>query len=183
MIFSNSYFKMLIEGCLYEEKYKVLCHILENMKNTFGNVKIFTGCRSQALYERLEGRFSHLQIYENFDESIKYVISDLVIFDDDFCLEKDRMTISYFHHRSRTKEISIMYFSLSYCDVPKNIRNDLNYCVIKTLRGHRVFINEHISSSEELKRLRKVFLQKKKNDYIFIDLDKPTGKRFKYIYL
>lgn len=193
-------FRMLVVGSSGAGKTQVVCHILEKMKNTFGNIKIFTRNKSEPIYEWLEDKIpsTHLQICENLndlpslskskDGTIKGFDSDLqhlVIFDD-LCLEKDQSGIAEYFIRSRkiAKGISLMYLTQSYYKVPKTIRINLNYCVIKKLacmRDLNMIMSEYNLGIEK-DRMLKIYkyCTLKKTDFLFLDLDAPPEKRFRH---
>ena len=170
------------------------------MKDTFGNIKIFTRNKSEAIYEWLEKKIpaTHLQIYESLndlpslqkdkDGNVKAFDKDLqhLIVFDDLCLEKDQSKIAEYFIRSRkiAKGISLMYLTQSYFKVPKTIRINLNYVILKKLSSTRdlnlIMSDYNLGISREKMMEVYKYCTNKKTDFLMLDLDNDVEKRYRH---
>jgi hypothetical protein len=193
-------FRMLIVGASGSGKTQLIVHILNKMKDTFGNIKIFTRNKSEPIYEWMEKKIpsTHLQIYENLsdlpslqkdkDGNVKGYEKDiqhLVVFDD-LCLEKDQSKLAEYFIRSRkiAKGVSLMYLTQSYFKVPKTIRINLNYVILKKLSSTRdlnlIMSDYNLGiTKEKLMQIYK-YCTNKKTDFLLLDLDNEVENRYRH---
>ena len=193
-------FRMGIIGASGSGKTQLVVHILEKAKNTFGNIKIFTRNKDEPIYQYLEKKLpaSHLQIYEGlsklpslskdkdgkidgFDKDLQH----LVVFDD-MVMEKDQTRIFEYFIRARkiAKGVSLMYLSQSYFGVPKVIRVNLNYLILKklsSLRDLNLIMSEYNLglSRDKMMEVYK-YCTNEKTNFLMCDLDNVMEKRFRH---
>lgn len=193
-------FRMLIVGSSGAGKTQLVVFLLSKMKDTFGNIKIFTRNRDEAIYKYLEKKIpsSHLQIYEGlkdlpnlakdkngdvtgFDKKLQH----LVIFDD-LVLEHDQSKIAEYFIRARkiAKGVSLMYLTQSYFKTPKTIRINLNYVILKKLSSTRdlnlIMGDYNLGvTKEKLLEVYKYSTNAKTN-FLLLDLDNVSEKRFRH---
>ena len=193
-------FRLGIIGASGSGKTQIVVHILEKMKNTFGNIQIYTRNKDEPIYNYLEKKIpaSHLQIYEGLsklptlakdkENNVKGFDKDLqhlVVFDD-LVLEKDQSRISEMFIRGRkiAKGISIIYLSQSYFGVPKIIRVNLNYLILKklsSLRDLNLIMSEYNLglSRDKMMEVYK-YCTNEKTNFLLCDLDNVMEKRFRH---
>jgi energy-coupling factor transporter ATP-binding protein EcfA2 len=193
-------FRMLIVGSSGAGKSQLIVHILNKMKNTFGNIKLFCRNKDEPIYNYINDKIpsTHLQIYEGLDKlpslskdkngEIKEFDKDLqhlVIFDD-LVLEKDQSRICEYFIRARkiAKGISIMYLTQSYFGVPKTIRINLNYMILKklsSLRDLNLIMSDYNLGIDKNKLLSIYeYCTDKTTDFLLLDLDNTADKRYRH---
>ena len=194
-------FRMLIVGASGAGKTQLVVYILNKMKDTFGNVKIFTRNKDEPIYKFLQQKIKgdQLQIYEGLkdlppldaklekpqDNGFDPKLQHLVVFDD-LVLMKDQSRIEEYFIRARkiAKGISLMYLTQSYFRVPKTIRLNLNYVIIKKLSSQRdlnLMMTEYSlgCSKEWLLKVYK-YCTAEKTNFLLLDLDTDISNRFRH---
>jgi hypothetical protein len=110
-------------------------------KGTFISVDIITANKDEPLYKWLETEFKGFTIKEgivntplldDFDKQYNH----LVVWDD-LVLEKNQKIIEQYYLRARKQNVSVIYLSQSYYDIPKFIRKNCNYLVLLNLNGSK----------------------------------------------
>ena len=134
----NLPFRMLFIGGSGAGKTQTLMNLIRIMNGTFNNIHIITKNRDEPLYNYLESKVdTGLTITEGIDSA-----PDLDNFDkkeqtlivmDDLVLEKNQKQLEQYFIRARKLNCSLVYLSQSYFAVPKMIRMNLNYLIIKRL--------------------------------------------------
>jgi len=134
----NLPFRMLIIGGSGAGKTQTLMNLIRIMNGTFNNIHIITKNKDEPLYNYLESKVdTGLFITEgidsapNLDDFDKKEQSLIVM--DDLVLEKNQKQLEQYFIRARKLNCSLVYLSQSYFDVPKMIRMNLNYLIIKRL--------------------------------------------------
>ena len=183
-------FRMLIIGNSGAGKTQTLLNIIHNMDNTFNNIFIITKNKDEPLYNFLEEKLGNkgLKISEginhapNLDEDIDKDDQTLIVMDD-LVLEKDQHLLEEYFIRARKLNCSLIYISQSYYRVPRIIRQNLNYLIIKqvsSLKDLYRIMGEYTLGVEkpELKKLYENSTQQKQ-DFLLVDLDAPLQDRFR----
>lgn len=110
-------------------------------KGTFLTVHIITANKDEPLYKWLETEHKGFIIKEgientppldDFDKSYNH----LVVWDD-LVLEKNQKVIESYYLRARKQNVSVIYLSQSYYDIPKFIRKNCNYLILLNLNGSK----------------------------------------------
>jgi hypothetical protein len=94
---------------------------------------------------------------------------------DDLVLEKYQAKIEEYYIRCRKLNISVIYTSQSYFAIPKIIRQNVSYIIIKQVsssRNLKLIANEY-SLGLESKQLKKVydFCTQEKFQFLMVDVD------------
>ena len=189
----NLPFRMLIIGGSGAGKTQTLMNLIRVMNGTFNNIHIITKNKDEPLYNYLESKVdTGLSITEgidsapNLDEFDKKEQSLIVM--DDLVLEKNQKQLEQYFIRARKLNCSLVYLSQSYFAVPKMIRMNLNYLIIKrlnTLQDLFRMLREYTLgvSKEALVDLYQHSIQDNKQDFLLVDLDSEPKDRFRFNFL
>jgi len=107
---------------------------------------------------------------------------------DDLVLEKNQKKLEQYFIRARKLNCSLVYLSQSYFAVPKMIRMNLNYLIIKrlnTLQDLFRMMREYSLgvSKDVLVDLYQHSIQDNKQDFLLVDLDSEPKDRFRFNFL
>jgi len=189
----NLPFRMLIIGGSGAGKTQTLMNLIRVMNGTFNNIHIITKNKDESLYNYLESKVdTGLTITEGIDSA-----PDLDEFDkkeqslivmDDLVLEKNQKQLEQYFIRARKLNCSLVYLSQSYFGVPKMIRMNLNYVIIKrlnTLQDLFRMMREYSLgvSKDVLVDLYQHSIQDNKQDFLLVDLDSEPKDRFRFNFL
>ena len=189
----NLPFRMLIIGGSGAGKTQTLMNLIRVMNGTFNNIHIITKNKDEPLYNYLESKVdTGLSITEgidsapNLDEFDKKEQSLIVM--DDLVLEKNQKQLEQYFIRARKLNCSLVYLSQSYFGVPKMIRMNLNYLIIKrlnTLQDLFRMMREYSLgvSKDVLVDLYQHSIQDNKQDFLLVDLDSEPKDGFRFIFL
>ena len=182
-------FRMLIIGGSGAGKTQTFMNILHNFGNTFQNIYIITKNKDEPLYNYLESKTSKdgLQILEGIDNA-----PDLDSFDkeeqtlivmDDLVLEKNQKQLEQYFIRARKLNCSLIYISQSYYAVPRLIRQNLTYLVIKKLNtlSDLFRIMREYSLGVDKNQLKDIYetATVTKQDFLLVDLEEDPQNRFR----
>lgn len=183
-------FRMLIIGNSGAGKTQTLLNIIHNMDSTFNNIFIITKNKDEPLYNFLEAKLGDkgLKISEgvenapDLDADISKEDQTLIVMDD-LVLEKNQSSLEEYFIRARKLNCSLIYISQSYYRVPRIIRQNLNYLIIKqvsSLKDLYRIMGEYTLGVEKpaLKKLYENSTQQKQ-DFLLVDLDAPLSDRFR----
>lgn len=140
------YMSMCIVGCSGSGKTNILLNIIHKMSNTFNFIRIFTANKHEPLYELLEKKIEkpYLEIFEGIEEFNNYNVDNLekgqyLFVFDDMVNERHQEKICDMYKRGRklaNKEgASVVYLSQSWYDIPKFIRKNTSYIILKKING------------------------------------------------
>ena len=133
-------FRMIICGSSGSGKTQTLMSLIYNMPDTFENIFIATKNKDEPLYNYVEEKLGKkgLKIYEidkdglpDLDKLDKTQQTLLVM--DDLVGEKNQKPMEQYFLRARKKNCSLVYITQSYYAVPKMIRNNMTYLIIKQI--------------------------------------------------
>jgi hypothetical protein len=196
----NHPFRMVIVGASGAGKTQLVVHILSKMRNTFTNVHIYTKNKDEPIYQWLEEKIeTGLIIKEGLDDvpSLqkdkngvikgfeKADEQSLIIFDD-VVLEKDQSKIEQMFIRGRkiAGGISIMYLTQSYFKVPKTIRINCTYIILKKLASTRdlqlVLSDYNLGVTKDTLLELYKYCTRIKEDFMLLDLDAIPEERFRH---
>lgn len=186
----NLPFRMLIIGGSGAGKTQTLLNIMKVMENTFQNIHIITKNKDEPLYNFLEDKLGKegLTISEgissapNLDDFNKKEQSLIVM--DDLVLEKNQSVLEQYFIRARKLNCSLIYISQSYFAVPKVIRQNLNYLVVKRLNTLQDLfrIMREYSLGIDKKTFQDIYehaIRDNKQDFLLIDIDAEPKDRFR----
>jgi hypothetical protein len=183
-------FRMLIIGGSGAGKTQTFLNILHNFGDTFNNIYIITKNKDEPIYNYLEDKLGDkgLQITEgiasavdldslNKDEQTLIVLDDLV-------LEKNQKSLEEYFIRARKLNCSLIYISQSYFAVPRMIRQNVTYLVIKRLNTLKDLfrILQEYSLGVDKKELKEIYdsaTKDNKQDFLLVDLEESPENRFR----
>ena len=181
---------MLIAGKSGSCKTSTLLSIIYNMPDTFEKIVIVCKSKAEPLYEYLEDKFKKdgsvkimefkdgLPDIDKFDKETQR----LLVFDD-LVNEKDQKLICEAFIRLRKKNASLIYITQSYYAVPKLIRNNLTYIIIKqlsSLKNLTMIMNEY-SLGIDKKMMKEMYDDSTRDrmGFLMLDLEGDKEKRFR----
>lgn len=176
-------FRMCCIGNSGSGKTNVCLDIMHKMSNTFRSIIICCKSKEEPLYEYLEKKIpeglTFIEILSKADyPDITEVEPDTLIIFDDLCLEKDQSKIAEFFIRGRKKNISCIYISQSYFCIPKVIRSQCNYIILKKINSVRdlSMILADFPLDIKLDQLKDIYSEATKSfqDFLLIDVNNNT---------
>ena len=193
-------FRLVCVGSSGAGKTQLVVHILSKMRNTFTNVYIYTKNKDESIYQWLEEKIeTGLTIKEGLDEVPnlqkdkngvikgfeKADEQSLCVFDD-VVLEKDQSRIEQMFIRGRkiAGGISIMYLTQSYFKVPKTIRINCTYIILKKLASTRdlnlILSDYNLGVTKDTLLELYKYCTRIKEDFMLLDLDAVPEDRFRH---
>ena len=185
-------FRMLICGNSGSGKTSTLMNLIYNMPDTFKEIIICCKSKSEPLYEYLEDKFrkdKSVKIMEFGKDGLPDIdkmdkeTQRLLVFDD-LVNEKDQKQICEAFIRARKKNASLCYLSQSYYAVPKMIRNNLTYIIIKQLSSLKnlTMIMREYALGVDNKKMKEIYDDATGNNkmgFLMLDLEGEPSKRFR----
>ena len=183
-------FRMLIVGNSGSGKTSTLLNLIYNMSDTFEEIIIVCKSKSEPLYEYLEDKYAKdksIKIIEFKDglpdiDKMNKEQQRLLVFDD-LVNEKNQSVICEAFIRARKKNCSLCYLSQSYYGVPKMIRNNLTYIIIKQLSSLKNLtrIMREYSLGVDKKDMKEMYddSTRDKQSFLMLDLEGDKDKRFR----
>lgn len=184
-------FRMMIVGSSGAGKSTLVLELIHRMNNTFGNIVLCCANKEEPLYKYLRTKIKpeQLQIYEGYEnipdmDSFDKDLQHLIIFDDLVLSRKqDRIEEYFIRGRKIAKGISMIYLTQSYFKVPKIIRLQCNYIILKKLsstKDLKMIMNDFSlgCDKDELLELYKYCTQEK-SDFLLVDIDEEMPHRFR----
>jgi ABC-type dipeptide/oligopeptide/nickel transport system ATPase component len=181
---------MLIVGNSGSGKTSTLLNLIYNMPDTFEEIIIVCKSKSEPLYEFLEDKYAKdksIKIIEFKDglpdiDKMNKEQQRLLVFDD-LVNEKNQTVICEAFIRARKKNCSLCYLSQSYYGVPKMIRANLTYIIIKQLSSLKnlTMIMREYSLGVDKKEMKDIYedATSDKMGFLLLDLEGPKEKRFR----
>ena len=176
-------FRMLVVAASGGGKTNFLCELIHRFSGTFEEIIICVRTKHEPLYELLEKKGQGLiKFYENKVpdiEEFKDKLVRLVVFDDLILSKSLNAIIGEYYVRSRKYNMSCVYLSQSYYMVPKLIRMNCNYLVLKKLGSNKdiaYILREYALdlTKEELLRLyQQCTSDAQKLGFLMIDMQNP----------
>ena len=187
-------FRIGIIGASGSGKSNTVLNIVSQFSGTFNRIIIFTKNKVEPLYQFLEAKIPHkdeLEIFEGLDELNKMNLDKdfkgqtLIIFDD-MVLEKDQHQIEQLFIRGRKlgDGVSLCYLSQSYFGIPRKIRLQLNYLILRKVPSMRdiVSILRECSLSINKDQLMKLYnnaVTKSITNFLLIDFNVDPEMQFR----
>jgi hypothetical protein len=175
-------------------KSNTVLNIISTMNQTFNTIEIFCRCKSEPLYDYLQTKIdpSMLTIYEGLQELNKRDLNEyyktkgasLVIFDD-LCLERDQSKIAELAIRGRKigNGVSIIYISQKYFKIPKEVRGQLNYIILKKISGKgdlsRILSDTSLGASKDQLLNMYKYCTQEPTSFLLIDLETSQDKTYR----
>jgi ABC-type dipeptide/oligopeptide/nickel transport system ATPase component len=184
-------FRMIIAGNSGSGKTQTLLNLLYNMPDTFEKIFVVTKNKDEPLYNYLEDKLGKdgLSIKEGITElpdldALDKEQNNLIVLDDlvNEPTKQQRPVCDYFI-RARKKNCSIIYISQSFYAVPKLIRDNISYLIIKQVSSMKnlTMICRECSLGIEKKELKRIYddATQSKQDFLLIDLEGDKDERFR----
>lgn len=187
-------FRIGIIGASGSGKSNTVLNIIAQFSETFNRIIIFTKNKVEPLYQYLELKIpqkDELEIFEGLDELNKMKLDTefkgqtLIIFDD-MVLEKDQSQIEQLFIRGRKlgDGVSLAYLSQSYFGIPRKIRLQLNYLILRKVPSMRdiVSILRECSLSvnkDQLIKLYNLAVTKSITNFLLIDFNVDPEQQFR----
>lgn len=180
-------FRMCIIGPSGSRKTTMLIEMIKRMKDTFLMIVVCCKSRHEPLYDYLATLIPNDQLMffegvENIPPVDEFKNSDqtLIVFDD-LVTSKNQREISEFYVRARKYNVSCVYLSQSYFSIPKIIRLQCNYIVIKKLgskKDLRMILNDN-SLGIDMDDLEEIYNYATNNPFYFllIDVDENNERK------
>ena len=186
----NVPFRMLIIGGSGAGKTQTFMNILHNFGNTFQNIYIITKNKDEPIYNYLMDKTGKdgLEVLEGLKSAPDLDTLDkeeqTLIVMDDLVLERNQHQLEQYFIRARKLNCSLIYISQSYYAVPKMIRQNLTYLVIKRLNtlSDLFRIMREYSLGVDKTQLKKIYessTSANKQDFLLVDLDADPKDRFR----
>jgi ABC-type dipeptide/oligopeptide/nickel transport system ATPase component len=165
-------------------KTTTMIEIIHRMSGTFCEIIIVCKSKNQPLYQLLEEKCGDgVQFFENECPDIE-LFNDkqprLVIFDDIICDKKMQDPIGKFFVRGRHYLLTVCYLSQNFYSVPKLIRQQWNYIILKKVgsdKDCKLIVKEfglELSANELVKLYKEC--TKEKGDFLMVDLEDDQFK-------
>jgi ABC-type dipeptide/oligopeptide/nickel transport system ATPase component len=184
-------FRMIIAGSSGSGKTQTLLNLLHNMPNTFEKIRIITKCKAEPIYEWLEDKMKDFdfKIEEGIGslpdlDSLDKTVNNLIVLDDLVNESaKAQRPICDYVIRCRKKNCSLIYISQSYYAVPKLIRDNINYLILKQVSSMKnlTMIMRECSLGIDKKQLKEIYedATKDKQTFLLLDLEGPKDQTFR----
>jgi ABC-type dipeptide/oligopeptide/nickel transport system ATPase component len=182
---------MIIAGGSGSGKTQTLLSVLHIMSSTFSKVFIITKNKDEPLYKYLEDKYKDdgLSVKEGIHElpdldTLNKEENTLVVLDD-MCNEnlKLQRPVCDFAIRCRKLNCSLIYISQSYYQVPKLIRDNINYLILKQVSSMKnlTMIVRECSLGIDKKQLKNIYddATENKQSFLLIDLEGDKLHRFR----
>jgi type IV secretory pathway VirB4 component len=183
-------FRLIICGSSGSGKTQTLMSLIYNMPDTFENIYICTKNKDEPLYNYIDEKLGKkgLKITEidkdglpDLDKLNKEQQTLIVM--DDLVGEKNQKPMEQYFLRARKKNASLVYITQSYYAVPKMIRNNMTYLIIKQISSMKnlTMIAREFDlglSKETLTNMYKDATKEKQN-FLMMDLEAPPAERFR----
>jgi hypothetical protein len=182
-------FRLLIIGGSGAGKTQTFLNLLHNFGSTFQNIFIITKNKDEPLYNYLEDKLGTqgLTINEGINNAPK--LDDLdkdeqtLIVMDDLVLEKNQRQLEEYFIRARKMNASLIYIAQSYYAVPRMIRQNLTYLIIKRLNtlGDLFRIMREYSLGVDKDQLKRIYdnATDTKQNFLLVDLEEEPQNRFR----
>jgi hypothetical protein len=168
-------------------KTQFLCELLHQMSGTFEKIVICLRTTNEPLYEMLQKRLGEgIEFHENAVPDIdefKDKRPRLIAFDDLILDRGLQSRIAEYYIRARKYNISCVYLAQSYFGIPKIIRQQFGYIILKKLGSMKDIKNiiRENSLDVDIDELTKIYRRCTKDKLEFLMLDLVNDK-YKYRY-
>ena len=183
-------FRMIICGSSGSGKTQTLLSLIYNMPDTFENIFICLKLKDEPLYLYIDEKLGKkgLKILE-YDKDGLVDLDKLnkeqqtLIVMDDLIGVKNQRPMEEFFLRARKKNCSLIYISQSYYAIPKMIRNNMTYLIIKQISSMKnlTMISREFDVDLTKETLVKMYndATKDKQNFLLMDLESPPSERFR----
>jgi hypothetical protein len=182
--------RMIICGRTGSAKTQTVMNLIKVMADTFEKIYIITKNSDEPIYNWLKDKYhdsKEIEVREGvenlpeIDKLDKDVQSLLIM--DDLVGEKNQKPMEQYFLRGRKKNCSMIYITQSYYAVPKMIRNNMSYLIIKQVANMKnlTMIARECSLGLDKKQLTDIYKHatEKIHDFLLIDLEGDPKHRFR----
>jgi hypothetical protein len=179
-------FRMIVVAASGGGKSNFLCELIHATSGTFEEIIICTRCKDEPLYNMLEKKLKGgVRFYESqippIDEFKGDKAQRLICFDDLILSRSLQANIGEYFIRSRKYNISCVYLSQSYFAIPKIVRLQAGYIVIKkipSMKDLKLIVREYSLglSMDQLMDLYKSIVATGTLEFLMIDTINPKYK-------
>lgn len=156
-------------------KTNVLMQFLSLTTDTFDNIVICTRNKDEPLYNLLQDKIPDITFYESEVPDIEEFNGSkmsLIVFDDLVLDKQLNIKISEYFIRGRKRNITVFYLSQSFYKIPKLIRINARYVIIKklsSLKDLKLIISEY--SLDNIDNILELYKDATKTftDFLLID--------------
>jgi hypothetical protein len=181
-------FRALVIGGSGSGKTNWLMNMIKITSGTFEHIAVCLKSKHEPLYEYLAKKLPNsVTFYENqvpaMSELEQYG-SSLIVFDDLVASKHLQNQISEYFIRGRKQGISMVYISQSYYAVPKLIRQQCQYIIMKKLSSDKdlaLILREYgfnVSFDDMMDLYEEA--TKTKEGFLMIDLEADNDKKFRH---
>jgi ABC-type dipeptide/oligopeptide/nickel transport system ATPase component len=184
-------FRMIIAGNSGSGKTQTLLNILYNMPDTFDNIWYITKNKDEPLLNFLDDKLKNqgfildegIESLPDLDKMDKEK-NNLIILDDlvNEPLKQQRPICDYVI-RCRKKSCSFVYISQSFYAVPKLIRDNITYLILKQVSSMKnlTMICRECSLGVDKHLLKKIYddATQTKQTFLLLDLDGEPNEKFR----
>ena len=173
-------FYMIVIGGSGSGKSNSILDLIHRFSNTFNRIAICLKNKDEPLYNYLAKKSPEVEFYEASDEvpippidSFEPDLNNLIIFDD-LVLEKSLQNdIAEYFIRGRKRGLSVIYISQVYYSIPKKIRVNARYILLKKLssiKDLKLILSEY-NMTTDLNAILKLYNEATVNftDFLLID--------------
>ena len=192
-------FRMLITGASGTGKTSTLLNLIRAMPDTFSKICVICKSKREALYDYLYeatgGEHGMVTINEIDDpkgglpdlKDFNENTNSLIVLDDLVCESAKKLQpICDYYIRCRKKNVSVIFITQSYFHVPKIIRSNVSYIILKQVASQRnlMMIIKDFSLGADKKSAIDAYKQATENfnDFLLLDLDNPKQAWRKGLY-
>lgn len=190
-------FRALLIGPSGSGKSNSLLNLIHAYRGTFDKIILCTKNADEPLYNYMKERLQDdLEIYENINtlpplEEFSNLYGKksqiLVIFDDMILAnpqEMKRIEEYYIRCRKICGGVSVIFLSQSYFRIPKMIRSNANYCIIKKITSKKdlKLILAEYNLTQSIEELTRIYERCTASitDFLLIDVDESPEKRLRH---
>lgn len=184
----NVPFRMIICGASGSGKTNFLLDLIHRMSGTFINIVICLRSKDEPLYNFLESKikdgltFYEVQSSGNIPDLDSLEPQTLIVFDDLVQAGKEvQAKIAEYYIRARKKHVSCVYIAQSYFAIPKIIRQQANYIVLKKINSSKdlALILKEFPLDIKLDELKSIYISASKGieQFLLIDINKNEFRK------
>lgn len=183
-------FRMCIIGRSGAGKTQTLMNLIKTMADTFEKIYIITKNSDEPIYNWVKDKFKDTKEIEvregvenlpDIDKLDKDVQSLIVM--DDLVGERNQRPMEQYFIRARKKNASMVYISQSYYAIPKMIRNNMTYLIIKQVSSMKnlTMIAREFSLGLDKKQLTEIYNHATSEipSFLMMDLEGEPKYRFR----
>lgn len=186
--------RILLVGASGSGKTTLVLELLKRMKNTFSYIILCVRSIDEPLYKFFISKLEpeQFEVHENGDvpdlDKFKNMKEQILCIFDDLVLSDQKKIQDYFMKgRKVAKGITMCYLSQSYYKIPKFIRLQANYLMLKKLASSKdlnmILKENSLSVSKEELNQMYDYATSEKSSFLMVDLEADESQRFRKNFL